>query len=63
MDFESIFEFLQTFWVVWLAVLFVGVCLWAYWPSRRRRMEKYGRIPLEDGDEEHPSGDGGPTRT
>ena len=52
MDFERVFEFLQTFWVVWLMAFFVGICIWVYWPGRRRKLEPHGRIPLEDDDEE-----------
>lgn len=52
MNFDAIFEFLQTFWVVWLMVFFIGICLWAYWPGRRRRLEEHGQIPLRDADEE-----------
>jgi cytochrome c oxidase cbb3-type subunit 4 len=51
MDFATVFDFLQTFWVVWLMLLFVGICLWAYWPGRRKQLETYGRIPLDDDEE------------
>ena len=27
---------------------FVTLLAWVYWPSRRRRLEAHGRIPLED---------------
>lgn len=52
MGFEEIYEWLRSFWVVWLMALFIGIVLWVYGPKRKKDMEKHSRIPLEDGDEE-----------
>jgi cbb3-type cytochrome oxidase subunit 3 len=33
-------------------VSFLGICLWALWPSNRQRLKAYGLIPLlEDKDD------------
>jgi cytochrome c oxidase cbb3-type subunit 4 len=48
MDLDAIYELLRSLWVVWLMVLFLGIVAWAFWPSRKGRMEKHGRIPLDD---------------
>lgn len=29
-------------------VLFVGVALWAFLPSNRKKLEAYGQIPLKE---------------
>ena len=30
--------------------LFVGLIAWAYWPSRKRKMQAYGAMILKDDD-------------
>ena len=47
---ESLIADLKSLWLVWLSVLFVGVVVWAYWPKRRRTLERHGSIPLRDDD-------------
>ena len=49
---EAFFDFLRSFWVVWLMGLFVTIVIWAYRPKRKSEMERYGRIPLDDDNEE-----------
>jgi cytochrome c oxidase cbb3-type subunit 4 len=46
----EIFENLRALWVVWLMLLFIGIVVWVYWPSRRRRAEMQDRanIPFRD---------------
>jgi cytochrome c oxidase cbb3-type subunit 4 len=39
---------LKQFWLVWTALLFVGICAWVFWPSRRQEMEDNARIPFRD---------------
>jgi len=34
-----------------VTVGFVSLVVWVYWPSRRGRLESYGRIPLESDSE------------
>jgi len=43
---------LRQLWVVWLMLLFVGIAVWAFRPKNKDRLERHGRIPLEDNDEE-----------
>ena len=52
--FEEIFEFLRSAWVLWLMIIFLILVARAFWPSRKAKMESYGRIPLEEqpGDEQ-----------
>jgi cytochrome c oxidase cbb3-type subunit 4 len=44
----DLYEFVRSLWVVWLMLIFLGIVAWAYWPSRRRRLQKHGSIPLDD---------------
>ncbi len=53
---EAIAEFFRSFWVVWLMAIFVGIVAWVVWPGRKDRLERHGRIPLED-DEPDDAGD------
>jgi cytochrome c oxidase cbb3-type subunit 4 len=39
---------LRSLWLLWLGGLFVGIVGWAYWPRRRRALERHGSIPLRD---------------
>lgn len=39
---------LKSLWLLWLGGLFVGIVVWAYWPKRRRALERHGSIPLRD---------------
>lgn len=32
-------------------LFFTAWLIWAYWPKNRARMEAYGRIPFDDGDQ------------
>jgi cytochrome c oxidase cbb3-type subunit 4 len=50
MDIQSIYPLLRSVWVAWFMLLFIGIVAWAFWPSRRRKLEDLGRIPLR-GDE------------
>ncbi|HYE51532.1 MAG TPA: cbb3-type cytochrome c oxidase subunit 3 [Azospirillaceae bacterium] len=42
------YEILRQLWLVWFMGLFVGIVAWAYWPSRRQRLQSLGHIPLND---------------
>lgn len=50
MDLKAFHVLLSSVWTVWFTVLFVGIVAWAYWPSRRSKLEDHGRIPLRDGE-------------
>lgn len=48
MSIQDIAEFLRSFWVVWLGLLFLALVAWALWPKNRKKFEHAARIPLED---------------
>lgn len=39
---------LKQLWSVWFTLLFTGIVLWAWWPSRHATLQSYALIPLED---------------
>jgi|GEM_PF-1108094 len=47
---DTLFEWAKSFWGLWLMAIFIGICVYALWPSRKRQreMEEHARIPLED---------------
>lgn len=45
---QDLAAFLTELWLVWLLLLFVGIVTWVFWPGRKKRLERHGRIPLED---------------
>ncbi len=47
-DFSS---FIRSLWSVWLTLLFLGIALYAFWPSNRKRLQSYADMPLRDDDE------------
>jgi cytochrome c oxidase cbb3-type subunit 4 len=49
---EEIVYWARQLWVLWLMLLFLAIVAWAYWPSRRKKMQEHARIPLEDDDED-----------
>jgi cytochrome c oxidase cbb3-type subunit 4 len=46
MDWSALYPLLRSLWVVWFTALFIGIVAWALWPSRRKKLEDFGRIPL-----------------
>jgi cbb3-type cytochrome oxidase subunit 3 len=48
MDLQEIHSLLSSLWVVWFTVVFLGIVVWAFRPSKRGSFESYGRIPLRD---------------
>ena len=47
---EELHATVRSLWLLWLILLFVGIVGWVYWPSRRKRLESYGEIPLREDD-------------
>jgi len=41
-------DVLRPVWLVWLAVVFGAIVVYAYRPGNRRRFEQDGEIPLRD---------------
>ncbi|ASG20453.1 MULTISPECIES: cbb3-type cytochrome oxidase subunit 3 [Nitrospirillum] len=50
---EEFHALISQVWLLWFVALFSGIGIWAYWPSRRRRLDECARIPLLD-DADHP---------
>lgn len=48
MDLHEIYRLLRSLWTVWFSAMFVGLVVWALWPSRREEMRRNARIPLDD---------------
>ena len=46
--FQDIYDFMRSAWVLWLMIIFCILVARAYWPSRKAKLETFGRIPLED---------------
>ena len=44
------YEWITSFWLVWLILLFVGIVAWVFWPKHKQRLERHGEIPLRDDD-------------
>jgi cytochrome c oxidase cbb3-type subunit 4 len=44
----EVYAFISSLWLLWLVLLFVAIVAYVYWPSRKKRLESYGRIPLQD---------------
>jgi cytochrome c oxidase cbb3-type subunit 4 len=53
---EDVYALLTELWLVWLLLLFIGIVVWVFWPGHKRRLERHGRIPLDDGEEPGPPG-------
>ena len=41
-------EFAQTWGLVYFVVIFLGVLLYALWPSRKKQFDEAARIPLRE---------------
>jgi cytochrome c oxidase cbb3-type subunit 4 len=48
MTHEGLVEFAKTWGLVYLAILFIGVLVYAFWPGSKKKFERYGQIPLEE---------------
>jgi len=46
--YKAVSEFAQTWGLVYFAILFVAVLVYALWPSRKKRFEEDARIPLRE---------------
>lgn len=53
----EIYGFFRQFWVVWLLILFAGIVVYVFWPSRKRDYERKGEIPFKDEGLHRPDGD------
>jgi cytochrome c oxidase cbb3-type subunit IV len=44
----TIYAWVKPFWMAWLVLVFAAIAVWAFWPSRKKSLEKQGEIPLRD---------------
>jgi len=52
MDFDEVYQWLRSLWLVWLLVLFGGIVVWVMWPRRKKELEAQAKIPFKDDDSE-----------
>jgi cytochrome c oxidase cbb3-type subunit IV len=45
---QTLYEWANALWGLWLMILFLGIVIYVFWPKRRKKLEAQGRIPLED---------------
>lgn len=44
----DLYAFVRSLGLVWLILLFLAIVAYVYWPSRKGRLESYGRMPFRD---------------
>jgi len=44
----TLYAWVKPAWMVLLVVVFAAIAIWAFWPSRKKRLEKEGEIPFHD---------------
>ncbi len=56
---QSIVAFANEYWNLWLLIIFVGIVVWAIWPTKARnqQMKHAANIPFEDDDFDAGKGD------
>ena len=42
----ELYAFVRSLWLVWPILMFLAIVAYVYWPSRKVRLESYGRMPL-----------------
>ena len=45
-------SFAKQFALVWFFLIFLGVAVWAFWPSNKKKFDEMGRMPLDDEEED-----------
>ncbi|MCE9522413.1 MAG: cbb3-type cytochrome c oxidase subunit 3 [Alphaproteobacteria bacterium] len=50
MDYDTISTFSKSWGLVYLVGLFLGVCIYAFWPRNQAKFDKAARVPLEEDD-------------
>jgi cytochrome c oxidase cbb3-type subunit 4 len=48
MDYATLATFAKSWGLVYLIVLFAGVCLYALWPRNKATFDKAARMPLDE---------------
>jgi cytochrome c oxidase cbb3-type subunit IV len=50
--YESWRAFAASWGLIFFGVIFIGVVVYAFWPSRRKRFEQDARIPFREDDDD-----------
>jgi cytochrome c oxidase cbb3-type subunit 4 len=48
MSYESVAGFAQTWGLVYMVLLFLGVLVYAFWPGNKEKFKRAARLPLEE---------------
>ena len=50
MDYGTVSTFAKSWGLVYLMVLFIGVCVYAFWPRNKEKFDQAARVPLDEDD-------------
>lgn len=48
MTYETVSNFATSWGLVYFFLLFIGVCVYAFWPRNKARFERAAQIPLNE---------------
>jgi len=48
MDYNTLRHFADSYWLVFMVVLFVGIAVWAFRPGSKKSADEAAKIPLEE---------------
>lgn len=50
MTYEEVTQFSETWGLIYLFIMFVGVITFAFWPSNKARFDDAAQVPFRDGE-------------
>lgn len=50
MDYDTISTFAKSWGLVYLMAIFIGVCLYAFWPRNKAKFDQAACMPLDEDD-------------
>lgn len=48
---DTLVEWANNLWGLWLMAIFLGIAAWAFWPSNKARFEDDANIPFRKDDD------------
>jgi cytochrome c oxidase cbb3-type subunit 4 len=48
MAYEDLARFAQTWGLLYFLIIFLGICVYAFWPGNQRRFDEAAAMPLQD---------------
>jgi cytochrome c oxidase cbb3-type subunit 4 len=45
---DDLYHLANALWPLWGLILFVGIVAYVFWPKNKARLERHGKIPLDD---------------